>query len=140
MKRPDATPTNQSSARTDKATVAHKAKRHPKKHRAYLQILQAGPIGITENEILRICRLSSGRNYPTELERKLGIVFKRGKEPNPDGEGTHTRYTITNRCDAHKVIVHMNENAQRRGYTPLNKAEIQNLLALYLPREAEFRA
>lgn len=135
MKRPDATPTNQSSARTDKGSVPHKTKCPPKKHRAYLQILRAGSKGITENEILRTCRLSSGRNYPTELERKLGIVFKREKEPNPDGDGAHTRYTITNRCDAHKVIVHMNENAQRGGYSPLNKAEIQNLLALYLPRE-----
>ncbi|HCH01171.1 MAG TPA: hypothetical protein DEV85_04665 [Vibrio sp.] len=135
MKKLDAAPTNQSTTQTGKTSAPHKAKRPPKKYRAYLQILQAGSKGITENEILRICRLSSGRNYPTELERKLGIVFKREKEPNPDGEGSHTRYTITNRCDAYKVIVHINETAQRGGYTPLDKAEVENLLALYLPRE-----
>ncbi|MDI5349365.1 hypothetical protein MJL48_30015, partial [Salmonella enterica subsp. enterica serovar Kentucky] len=42
----------------------------------------------TENDILRYCRLSSGRNYATELERQLGITLERIDEKNPDGIGT----------------------------------------------------
>lgn len=39
-------------------------KQIPKAIRAYEEILKS-PQGITENEILYRCRLSSGRNYPT---------------------------------------------------------------------------
>jgi hypothetical protein len=34
-------------------------------------MLRTGVEGWTENDILRYCRLSSGRNYATELERQL---------------------------------------------------------------------
>ncbi len=43
-------------------------KRTPKKHRARVYMLRTGIEGWTENDILRYCRLSSGRNYATELE------------------------------------------------------------------------
>ncbi len=42
-------------------------KRTPKKHRARVYMLRTGIEGWTENDILRYCRLSSGRNYATEL-------------------------------------------------------------------------
>ena len=38
-------------------------KRTPKKHRARVYMLRTGVEGWTENDILRYCRLSSGRNY-----------------------------------------------------------------------------
>ncbi|MEG3573581.1 DUF2824 family protein [Escherichia coli] len=60
-------------------------KRTPKKHRARVYMLRTGIEGWTENDILRYCRLSSGRNYATELERQLGITLERIDEKNPDG-------------------------------------------------------
>ncbi|HDS4825839.1 TPA: hypothetical protein QHZ08_004665, partial [Enterobacter cloacae] len=42
-------------------------KRIPKKHRARVYMLRTGVEGWTENDILRYCRLSSGRNYASEL-------------------------------------------------------------------------
>ncbi|EHI9971249.1 hypothetical protein J9920_005033, partial [Salmonella enterica] len=59
-------------------------KRTPKKHRARVYMLRTGIEGWTENDILRYCRLSSGRNYATELERQLGITLERIDEKNPD--------------------------------------------------------
>lgn len=79
-------------------------KKLPKKPRAYLLIVCSGDNGITENEILQICRLSSGRNYCSELERKLNITLKRVDEPNTDGIGSHYRYYLASRDDAQKVI------------------------------------
>lgn len=79
-------------------------KKLPKKPRAYLLIVCSGCNGITENEILRLCRLSSGRNYASELERKLNITLKRTDEANTDGIGSHYRYYLTSKEDAQKVI------------------------------------
>jgi len=63
----------------------------PKKHKARLLILRSGAAGITENEILLQCRLPSGRNYVTDLERRLDMQFERIDEANPDGIGSHYR-------------------------------------------------
>ncbi len=51
-------------------------------------MLGTGINGFTENEILIHCRLSSGRNYPNELERLLNIELERIDEPKPQGEIT----------------------------------------------------
>ena len=67
-------------------------KRTPKKHRARVYMLRTGVEGWTENDILRYCRLSSGRNYASELERQLDIQLERIDEKNPDGIGAHLRY------------------------------------------------
>ncbi len=80
-------------------------KRTPKKHRARVYMLRTGIEGWTENDILRYCRLSSGRNYATELERQLGITLERIDEKNPDGIGTHLRYRFSCRGDVLKVIL-----------------------------------
>ena len=69
-------------------------KRTPKKHRARVYMLRTGIEGWTENDILRYCRLSSGRNYATELERQLGITLERIDEKNPDGNPTKQRSWI----------------------------------------------
>lgn len=50
-------------------------KRTPKKHRARVYMLRTGIEGWTENDILRYCRLSSGRNYATELEASLESLW-----------------------------------------------------------------
>lgn len=103
----------------------------PKKHRARLFMLRSGSQGFTENEILRYCRLSSGRNYPTELERHLNIILERIQEPNTDGIGGHFRYRITCRRDAMRIITLVNHRAFMRGHEALSKKEITEILNLY---------
>ncbi len=105
-------------------------KQIPKVIRAYEEILKS-PQGITENEILRRCRLSSGRNYPTKLERELKITIHRIKEANPDGIGNHLRYRITSKEDAEKVAQFINIKRHKYKLPPLDPAILNNLLALY---------
>ncbi|ELY7391620.1 hypothetical protein SOJ80_001814 [Cronobacter universalis] len=111
-------------------------KRTPKKHRARVFMLRAGGNGWTENEILFVCRLSSGRNYASELERLLGIQLARQEEANPDGIGTHLRYRIASRHDAAKIIALVNRNASTAGYAPLTASEVNNILNLYPATDA----
>lgn len=66
----------QSSTTLNQQRDSINMKQIPKAIRAYEQILKS-PQGITENEILFRCHLSSGRNYPTKLERELGITLYR---------------------------------------------------------------
>lgn len=103
----------------------------PKKHKARVLILHSGTTGITENEILRYCRLSSGRNYLTELERSLDIQFERIDEPNPDGIGSHYRYRFIKRSDVEKVIALVNTIAVSKGHQPLNQMVVEGILKLY---------
>jgi hypothetical protein len=65
---------------TPPAYTVQASKRIPKKHRARTYMLRCGAGGWTENDILRNCRLSSGRNYATELERELSIYLERLEE------------------------------------------------------------
>lgn len=103
----------------------------PKKHRARLFMLRSGAGGFTENELLRHCRLSSGRNYASELERTLDIRLERIDEPNGDGIGSHFRYRITCRADVLRVIQLVNSNAAAGGYIGLSQHEINDILSLY---------
>lgn len=105
-------------------------KQIPKAIRAYEQILKS-PQGITENEILFRCHLSSGRNYPTKLERELGIILYRVKEQNPDGIGGHLRYRIISREDAEKVAQLINNKRHQHKLPPLDPVILSNILALY---------
>ncbi|CAM6191072.1 hypothetical protein [Citrobacter freundii] len=109
----------------------------PKKHKARLLILRSGVSGITENEILRHCRLSSGRNYLTELERCLDIRFERIDEANPDGIGSHYRYRFIKRSDVQKVITLVNDGAVTNGHQPLNQIDVEGILNLYPENAAE---
>lgn len=103
----------------------------PKKHRARVYMMRTGVNGFTENEILRYCRLSSARNYATELERKLDIRLERIDKPNGDGIGSHFRYRIISRADVMLVIQLVNSNAAAGGYTGLSPHEINDILSLY---------
>lgn len=103
----------------------------PKKHKARVLILRSGVTGITENEILRYCRLSSGRNYLTELERRLDIQFERIDEVNPDGIGSHYRYRFIKRADVQKVITLVNAIAETNGHQPLSQMDVEGILNLY---------
>ncbi|WP_304164432.1 hypothetical protein [Lonsdalea britannica] len=103
----------------------------PKKHRARVYMMRTGVNGFTENEILRYCRLSSARNYATELERRLDIQLERIDEPNGDGIGSHFRYRITCRADVMRVIQLVNNNAAAGGYVGLSQYEINDILSLY---------
>ena len=82
---------------TPPAPTTQAPRRTPKKHRARVYMLRTGVEGWTENDILRYCRLSSGRNYASELERRLDIQLERIDEKNPDGIGSHLRYRFTGR-------------------------------------------
>ncbi|MDU4125519.1 hypothetical protein [Pantoea sp.] len=112
-------------------TPAAVIKPTPKKHRARVYMMRTGVNGFTENEILRYCRLSSARNYATELERRLDIRLERIDEPNGDGIGSHFRYRITCRADVMRVIQLVNSNAAAGGYIGLSQHEINDILSLY---------
>ncbi|PHI29485.1 hypothetical protein [Budvicia aquatica] len=112
-------------------TAIHELKPAPKKHRARVYMLRTGINGFTENEILYYCRLSSGRNYASELERRCAIKLERLDEPNPDGIGSHYRYRLTNRSDAMRVINLVNAKASTAGYSTLTSTEISDILSLY---------
>nr|WP_315292909.1 hypothetical protein [Serratia proteamaculans] len=103
----------------------------PKKHRARVYMLKTGVNGWTENDILKYCRLSSGRNYATELIRELGISLERIKEQNPDGIGCHLRYRFVSRSDVMQVIQLINHNAKLGCYNGISQPEINDILTLY---------
>lgn len=107
------------------------SKRTPKKHRARVYMLRTGVEGWTENDILRYCRLSSGRNYASEIERRLDIQLERIDEKNPDGIGAHLRYRFVSRGDVIRVIQLVNRNAAAGGYQGLSQPEITDILNLY---------
>lgn len=93
--------------------------------------LLINPNGVTENEILRNCHLSSGRNYTTLLERTLNITLDRKSERNTDGIGTHYRYRVTNKCDVIKIINLLNEIRKRRKMPFLDDVEVNRIVNLY---------
>ncbi|RYM57872.1 hypothetical protein BSQ98_25505 [Serratia liquefaciens] len=103
----------------------------PKKHRARVYMLKTGVNGWTENDILKYCRLSSGRNYASELERCLDIQLERIDEKNPDGIGSHFRYRFVSCADVLRVIQLVNHNATAGGYHGLSQSDIANILTLY---------
>lgn len=121
---------NQNFSDSDNSAITQ-LKPAPKKHRARCYMLRTGANGFTENEILYHCRLSSGRNYASELERTLDIRLERINENNPDGIGTHFRYRFTCRGDIFLVIKLINSNAIAGGYMPLSQKEINFILSLY---------
>ena len=105
--------------------------RIPKKHRAFTYIASSGINGVTENEILFQCRLSSGRNYVSEIERETGINFERLDEKNPDGIGSHYRYRLTCRKDATQVIRLINYKAKEGNIPGLSQVQVIVILSLY---------
>ncbi len=115
----------------------HSIRAATKKERAFLFLLHT-PSGITENDVLFNCHLSSGRNYPNELERELNIELGRVNIPNPDGIGAHLKYWITCREDALKVANHINKMRVRRKDEPLSISEIDYLISQYpeVPEQA----
>ncbi|MCT7653977.1 hypothetical protein MBH78_02680 [Oceanimonas sp. NS1] len=122
------------AAKFSTATDSQPPKRVTKTKRAYMLILSC-PGGVTENDILRQCRLSSGRNYPTLLERTLGIRLHRDDIPNPDGIDTHYRYRITSRADAERVADLVDKLRQRRK-APLLSAQVRAALLAPCPEQA----
>jgi len=110
---------------------ANHTKRTPKKHRAFTYIASSGINGVTENEILFQCRLSSGRNYVSEIERETGINFERLDEKNPDGIGSHYRYRLTCRKDATQVIRLINYKAKEGNIPGLSQVQVNDILSLY---------
>lgn len=117
-------------ASQDNATASILSKNPPKKIKAWKYFLSAYN-GSTENDILKYCRLSSGRNYFSELERKLDINLERTDEPNPDGIGSHYRYRIRSQKDAKKIINLINVRAANGSYQGLSREEINVILSLY---------
>lgn len=116
---------------TPPAHSIQQMKRTPKKHRARVYMLSSGVEGWTENDILRYCRLSSGRNYASELERLIDIRLERIDEKNPDGIGAHLRYRFVCRNDVIKTIQYVNHMAAVNEHEGLSTQEITDILNLY---------
>lgn len=116
---------------TPPAPTTQAPHRTPKKHRARVYMLRTGVVGWTENDILRYCRLSSGRNYATELERCLDISLERIEQKNPDGIGAHLRYRFASRSDVLKAIQYVNHMAAINRHHGLSKQDIADILNLY---------
>lgn len=116
---------------TPPADTVQSSKHTPKKHRARVYMLCTGEEGWTENDILRHCRLSSGRNYASEMERRLDIQLERIDEKNPDGIGALLRYRFVSRADVLRVIQLVNHNAAAGGYQGHSQPEITDILNLY---------
>lgn len=116
---------------TPPAPTTQAPRRTPKKHRDRIYMLRTGVEGWTENDILRYCRLSSGRNYASELERELDICLERLEEKNPDGIGAHMRYRFACRGDVLKVIQFVNRMAAVNQHYGLSKQDIADILNLY---------
>ncbi|MBF8483764.1 hypothetical protein ABLV66_09930 [Klebsiella sp. CN_Kp073] len=116
---------------TPPARSIQESRRTPKKHRARVYMLRTGVEGWTENDILRYCQLSSGRNYATEVERRLDINLERIEQKNPDGIGAHLRYRFACRDDVLKVIQYVNHMAAVNHHSGLSKQDIVDILNLY---------
>ena len=114
----------------DECSTTHQYQPATKTERAYLLLLSC-PGGVTENDILRHCRLSSGRNYASKVERTLGIRLYRDDVPNPDGIGSHYRYSITSRSDAERVAGLIDLMRQRRKAPALSPNEVARLINPY---------
>ncbi|KER03332.1 hypothetical protein LGZ99_05985 [Photorhabdus temperata] len=106
-------------------------KRTPKKQRSFIYIASTGVNGFTENDSLKYCRLSSFRNYASELERTLKITLERIDEPNPDGIGSHYRYRIRSQQDAQKIVSLINKRAQAGGYEGIPESQAELILSPY---------
>lgn len=104
-----------------------KPKAQPKKERAFIYILQH-PTGATENDILRNVGLSSGRNYFTQLERLHGFELTRVNDENPDGIGTHLRYSFSSPEIAAAILKEINASRIRRKAGVLSKEQEAELL------------
>lgn len=105
-----------------------KPNKQPKKERAFIYILQH-PTGATENDILRNIGLSSGRNYFTQLERLYGFELTRVNDENPDGIGTHLRYSFSSPKIAAAILKEINASRIRRKAAVLSKEQEAELLA-----------
>lgn len=105
-----------------------KPRAQPKKERAFIYILQH-PTGATENDILRNVGLSSGRNYFTQLERLHGFELTRVNDENPDGIGTHLRYSFSSPKIAAAILKEINASRIRRKAGSLTKEQEVELLA-----------
>ncbi|MBH0017427.1 hypothetical protein [Pseudoalteromonas sp. NGC95] len=105
-----------------------KPKAQPKKERAFIYILQH-PTGATENDILRNVGLSSGRNYFTQLERLHGFELTRVNDENPDGIGTHLRYSFSSPEIAAAILKEINASRIRRKAGALSQEQEAELLA-----------
>ncbi|MEQ1965715.1 hypothetical protein ABLA30_01360 [Xenorhabdus nematophila] len=106
-------------------------KRTPKKQHSFIYIAGTGVNGFTENDGLNYCRLSSFRNYASELERTLNITLERIDEPNPDGIGSHYRYRIRHQQDAQKIVSLINDRAKAGGYEGISESQVELILSLY---------
>lgn len=105
-----------------------KPRTQPKKERAFIYILQH-PTGATENDILLNVGLSSGRNYFTQLERLHGFEFTRVSDENPDGIGTHLRYSFSSPGIAVVILKEISASRARRKAGVLSKEQEAELLA-----------
>lgn len=87
--------------------------------------------GFSEREGVFNLNFTSGRNYITDLERKLGIKFNREWEKTADGQGQYYRYTVPDRKTAEMLSNYANAKAFARGDVAITEEQKQRILSRF---------
>lgn len=109
-----------------------------KKLRAMVYILET-PQGVTEKSINRAANVMSGRNYPTNLQRKYGIMLAQPKERRKSEDGSlYTVYQLKGPKEARKLAALILHHCRKYGLTPPDKERLAKL-AEYFPDRSQSR-
>lgn len=104
MKNKNAIQENPSSANNDTVNNTTKNIKAARKLRVLTHILY-NPQGVSEKTINSAANVMSGRNYPTDLQRKHGIVLVNPILRLKDKEGSpYSVYQLLNSEQAHKLV------------------------------------
>jgi len=132
MKKVDATPTNQSSAKTDTGSLSQQPKRAPYKiEMCSMELLRRGLNGLVELEALTAFGTTCLHSDISTLYNKHGVIFKREPEPHQHiygGSVTFTRYTPASLGDAQKLLAIANRCRIKRRLSPLPEQQVNKLL------------
>lgn len=132
MKKVDATPTNQSSAKTDTGSLSQQPKRAPYKiEMCSMELLRRGLNGLVELEALTAFGTTCLHSDISTLYNKHGVIFIRKPEPHQHkcgGTVTFTRYTPASLADAQKLLTIVNRYRTKRSLSPLPEQQANKLL------------
>ena len=98
-----------------------------KKLRAMLFILET-PQGVTEKSINRAANVMSGRNYPTNLQRKHGIMLALPKDRRRGEDGSlYTVYKLESPKEARKLAALILHHCRKYSLSPPDKECLASL-------------
>lgn len=81
------------------------------------------PHGITEGDIIKAYHFLNGRNEANRIEQLLGISLQRTTVEGITGS-RYTRYAISNKEDARKVLRYSNQLTAKRKGTPIHESTL----------------